>query len=376
MIKIGKNYLLNDKIEKTLELNPNTFYISNILDTNNMFNDNIIYLPCILEDEYFQNHLSDYHRRSHFKSVSEKFKANLVSLSEMKMSINNVDKFVDPKLLMDFYNETFEAYKFILESNEIPKDYEYLKYAFIIAEYISTQSLLYNKKKVVINYNPFTQFGRFGLRNESFNILSLEKSKRYLLTPPSDEFEICEFDFNAFEIRVLLAVCGVKQPEGDLYDVLHHQSNFQYQKNQSRADFKKDLIVSIYSQKEYKTVLRPILEYGNMYKKYPIINDHVINVFGKKMKTDRYHLLSRILQSTAAYIFYKQIYTLMKYIHDNNLTSKLSFCIHDAISILLHKDEKSLKDTFKNILENIEIDEYKSTFPTKVKTGKNYGYMS
>lgn len=264
--------------------------------------------------------------------------------------------------------------KYLFENCSFRSDYHYLKNMFLISEYVSQHHLFFNGKKIKIFFNPFTSFGRFGLKenSNSFNILSLHKEKRVFLQPESNDFIFCEFDYNAFEIRTLLAVLKLSQPSGDLYDILHATSDFK-----SRIDFKKDLITKMYSGKENETILSRFLQERNFYKKYKIQNGFVENIFGKKMESDSFHLLSRVLQSSAAYIFSQQIINLINFITTMNLESKVSFCLHDSVCVSLHKSELKYIDIFKSILEDVYIRElnYNSIFPCKTKIGKNYGEL-
>lgn len=348
-------------------------FITNDYFTQYMHLPNILYIQCILQDEIMLNHLGKYEQLFNLKNSIQKFKSQLICLNELKISINNYDKFIPKQIVDDYVNENFQAFRYIYETFEMPRDYDNLKDAYICSQYIAGNILKYNGRSVRVRYAPFTPFGRYGLKNESFNILSLDKSLRINLLPESNEFDFYEFDFNAFEIRTLLTILKIKQPSEDLYDLLHRSCP----DGTSRQQFKKDLIVSLYSAKEMQSVLRPILISGKFYERYPIINEHVVNIFGKRMRTDRYHLLSRVLQSSAAYILFMQMMKVIKFITENNLKSKLSFSVHDSICISVHHDEKHFLNDFKNIITNVEIQciNYKDIMPVKIKTGKNYGKL-
>ena len=68
-----------------------------------------------------------------------------------------------------------------------------------------------------IIYNPWgTVTGRLSTKPDSFPILTLNRQLRSVIKPNNDLF--VEFDYNAAEVRVLLALLGEDQPEGDLHD--------------------------------------------------------------------------------------------------------------------------------------------------------------
>ena len=368
-IKIGETHFY----ENNEQFNDDDLFITNQYHDEYFNKSNIIYIPCILQDEMIKNHLKNYEFLYRYTDAVAKFKHHLNSLSECKLSISVFNKFISKDIINDFLIENFESYRFIHENTLPPLDYEYLVYAYKCAEYMSKHFLKYNGRLVRVAYSPFMPFGRYGLKNESFNILSLDKSLRHNLVPANEGYKFLEFDFNAFEIRTLLAVSKIKQPEGDLYDLLHKSLN----DNSTRDQFKKNLIVSLYSGKERETVLKPILDSRQFYKRYPIIDGNVVNIFGKKMQTDSYHLLSRVLQSSAAYILFKQMHSLISFIKEKSLKSRLAFCIHDSVCLEIHESELNYINDFKNIITNVSIEHlnYKEVFPVKTKIGENYGNL-
>jgi hypothetical protein len=287
-----------------------------------------------------------------------------------KIKNDDILSFIDLNDAKEYYKEVKNAIIYIIESNEIPKDYDHLKYAYICSELVSQNNIKYENNFVKIKYNPFTNYGRYGTHANSFNILSLKKDKRHNLVA-DDDYTLFEYDYNAFEIRALFAILGINQPEEDLYKKMHDLSG----DTRERDEFKWSLLSSLYSQNEEKTILYKVLVAKDFYKKYPIVDGYVENIFGKKMDTDRYHLISRILQSTSAYIMFAQMYKIALLLCNHK--SKILFSIHDSMCVKIHKDEMHLVKDIENIFSNIEIHNlnYRSKFPCKVKYGKNYGDM-
>lgn len=318
--------------------------------------------------------LEKFNKYNEYTKHKKKLIGSLTTLSELKIKKIDYLKFINPDILKKYASVYTEAILYMLHTFEQPEDYIYLKYAYIISEYIKTNMLLYDDKCIKIQYNPFTQFGRFGLLANSFNILSFKKEDRIKLKPISNDYIFVEFDYNAFEIRTLFALLKIKQPIDDLYEVLY---NTHKNSSLSRMQFKKMILQSLYSQHEETSILGSLLQKKNFYNLYPIINGKVKNIFGKLMDTDSFHLLSRILQSSAAYILYTQIFNVIRYINENNLKSVVSFCIHDSICLSLHKTEITHLQNIKDIIQKVNIPElnYISDFPVSIKTGTNYGEM-
>ena len=371
-IMIGNRYIFDQRIYDSLPVVENNIYISVYFEKAFLFREDILYLPCLLRSYNYQLHLSDYYNLMNFKISYETFKSQLRTLYACKIPASMFLEFIDESVILNFCKEYTEAILHLYSKYKTVEDYEYLAKAFIVSEYISFQKLKYDKDIVKISFNPFTEYGRYGLNANSFNILSLARDKRHNLVADKD-FKFYEFDFNAFEIRVLFALININQPAGDLYEVLHNMSD----DFRARPQFKQFLISSIYSKNEHKTVLFKFLKAKGFYQRYKLVNNKVTNIFGKTMESDDYHLMSRVLQSSAAYILYQQMYKVICYLESNKCKSKVSFCIHDSICLSIHKDEIHILNDIKNEISSVTIKElnYTSNFDVKIKSGENYGDM-
>lgn len=369
---IGNKYISDLGISDSLDVREGVVYLSMYFERAFLTREDIIYLPCLIRSYSYHMYIKDYPNYTNFKILHEKFKAQLRALQACKFPPANYMDFLNTEIIEEFYSEYKQVCLYLYDKHKDVPDYEHLAKAFVVSEYIQGNYLIYDNSLVKVSFNPFTDYGRYGLNANSFNILSLARDKRHKLVAPKD-FEFFEFDFNAFEVRVLLAILKINQPKGDLYEVLHNMSDDFRQRDQ----FKQFLIASLYSKNEHKTVLFKFLTSRNFYQKYPLVNNTVTNIFGKTMDSDEYHLLSRVLQSTAAYILYQQLYELIVYLKVNGLKSKLSFCIHDSVCLTVHKDEGHLVKEMADIIAHVKIDklDYASVFQMKTKRGENYGEM-
>jgi hypothetical protein len=372
-IKIGNKYFHNNIISDDLPPLENEKYISIYFEKSFLLRNDIVYLPCIIQGYDYTTKLGDYHNILLYKTVTQKFKNNIKSLYICKIKNQDILSFIDINDAKEYYKEVKSAIDYVVENNPLPKDYEYIKCAYVLSELIALNKIKYEEKYVNIKYNPFTNYGRFGTHPDSFNILSLKKDKRKYLTAEQD-YTLFEFDYNAFEVRTLFAILGINQPEEDLYKKLHDASG----DTRSRDEFKSSLLSCLFSQNESKTILHKVLQAKDFYGKYPIINGYVENIFGKKMDSDQYHLMSRILQSTSAYIMFAQMLKIALFLCLYKYKSKILFSIHDAVCIAIHKDETEIVELIKEIFTDVQIKSinYKSTFQCKIKCGKNYGEMS
>ena len=96
-----------------------------------------------------------------------------------------------------------------------PKDYEILHKAHVVSETISRQKINYKGQPKRIIYNIFgSATGRFTTHRSSVPILTMKKEDRSNLLPQNDAF--VELDYNAAEVRTLLALSKKEQPKEDL----------------------------------------------------------------------------------------------------------------------------------------------------------------
>lgn len=372
-LKIGNKYVYDNSVHNELERKDGVIYVSLYFERSFLFRNDILYLNCILKNRNIEDFIENSHLLFLFKTKSTNFKNKLKSILLCNIKRSDFFSFLEIDDVISYYEIYNTVVHFILKTIEIPKDYRYLKYAYICSELISENTLKFENNSVKIRYNPFTRFGRYSTHPDSFNILSLKKDKRSLIQY-SENYTYFEFDYNAFEIRTLFALLSINQPYEDLYEKLHKLCK----DNLDRDHFKNDLISKLYSKNEDKTSLYKLLIDKKFYQKYQIINGKVENIFGKIMDCDTFHLLSRVLQSSSACILFSQMYKLFQYLISNKLKSKILFSIHDSICLAIHDKEIGIIKDIKNILEDVEISEinYKSKFLCKVKYGKSLGEMT
>lgn len=372
-LKVGDDYYYNNELCKSIPIEQDNLYLTNDYDLNYFSNDNIIYLTCFHQNKSFFSLLENYPRKHILNELKNKIISQYRSILTINVSLDKAHLFVPPALQNDFNEELILGIEYAFRNTPWPPDYRYLRYALGAAKCISKSTMRHNNKIVQVHFNPFTPYGRFGLKNKSYNILSDSKESRNKLSPISDDFIFVEFDYNAYEIRTLLALCNIKQPDEDLYNVLHTKHG----DNLTRSEFKQHLISSLYANKPEKTPLETFIKKRFLKERFPIKNETLTNPFGKTMECDEYHYYSRLLQSTAAYILFHQIFKLNSFFSLFNKKSFISFCIHDSICISLHRDEIELLSVIKQILSEVEIDSinYKSNFVIKTKIGNTYAEL-
>ena len=216
----------------------------------------------------------------------------------------------------------------------------------------------------VCDYNPWgTITGRLSTNPNSLPILTMNKEFRACIKPKNDY--LVELDFNAAELRTLLALTGAEQPKNDIHDWNVKNVFGGYL---TREEAKVKTFAWLYSNKENKDL-------GDLYNK-----DLVRNKYwdGSRIKTDygrvienvdEHHALNYIVQSTTIDMVHEQAYKVYELLKGTK--SHIAFLIHDAVYIDLAGEDRNellnLLDTFRKTRYNL--------FKVNVSAGRNLGEM-
>ena len=218
--------------------------------------------------------------------------------------------------------------------------------------------------KHVCDYNPWgTVTGRLATTPSSFPILTMNKEFRGCIAPHNDW--LLELDFNAAELRTLLALSGEEQPENDIHD--WNVKNI-FDGNLTREEAKVQTFAWLYSSKENKDLER-------LYNKDLVRNKYwdgckIETDYGRIIENvDEHHALNYIVQSTTIDMVHEQAYKVYELLKGRK--SHIAFLIHDAVYIDLAEEDRyeilNLLDTFKKTRYNM--------FKVNVSAGKNLGEM-
>jgi hypothetical protein len=221
-----------------------------------------------------------------------------------------------------------------------------------------------------VNYNVFgTVTGRLTTKKDSFPILTMDKAYRDILSPNNDFF--LELDFNAAELRCLLALNGQPQPDGDIHEWHREKINNIYSENLTREEIKVKMFSWLYGG-ESATLGMPEIE--NFYNKVGTVEkywdgQYVNNPFGRKIECDRFRALNFIIQSTTSDIFLRKAIKIK-----NALKGKKSYImglIHDSMVIDFSGEDREILKSLIDEFSNTEFGKFK----VNVKAGKSYGSL-
>ena len=216
----------------------------------------------------------------------------------------------------------------------------------------------------VCDYNPWgTVTGRLAANPKSFPILTMGKEFRSCVKPNNDW--LLELDFNAAELRVLLALAGQEQPENDIHD--WNVKNV-FGSSLTRDEAKVKTFAWLYSSNENKDLER-------LYTKDLVRNKYwdgfkIKTDYGRIMENvDEHHALNYIVQSTTIDMVHEQAYKVYELLKGRK--SHIAFLIHDAVYIDLAEEDRY---EILNVLDTFKKTRY-DMFKVNVSAGRNLGEM-
>jgi hypothetical protein len=219
--------------------------------------------------------------------------------------------------------------------------------------------------KRVCDYNPWgTVTGRLATSSNSFPILTMNKEFRACVKPKNDWF--VEFDFNAAELRTLIALTGEEQPQIDIHE--WNRKNI-YRNIGSREDAKKRIFAWMYNPKSEDFLSNRAYDKETVKNKY-WDGSRIETDYGRAIENvDEHHALNYIVQSTTIDMVHEQAYKVYELLKGKK--SHISFLIHDAVYIDLADEDRN---ELLNLLDTFRKTRY-DMFKVNVSAGKNLGEM-
>lgn len=323
--------------------------------------------------------------RPRWEKVSGKMEAFLRSFSEAKISLldNCLYDMIPEQFLLEYFDAQCRIVDHIFENYERPHDYEHrlalhkmlchishlpitLDKAPLRGLIANTQARQFSQKMSEwgnIEFNQFgTKTGRLTGTKTSFPILTMNKEFRSVLKPQNHFF--VEFDYNAAEPRVFLALAGWEQPEGDL-----HQWNADkiFKGEKTRTEAKKEFLAWFYNPSDDR-------EFGVFYNRKDVLDKfwdgcYIRNPFGRKLEADHHHALNYIIQSTTTDLVQRQAVKIFDMLKDKK--SNVAFTMHDSIVVDLHVDDKEMIHKIAHAFGNTRF----GIFKVGVAAGQNFGNL-
>ena len=326
--------------------------------------------------------------RDDWDECSEKMRAFYRSfmLGQVNLDENCFFGLVPVRFLVKYCELRTKITKHVLVAYEKPKNYDYLlKMTKLLTnighnklniDLSGLNSMMHREKTrnfrekaqslpKYVRYNLFgTKTGRLTTKRSSFPIMTMNKEFRSVVKPTNSYF--LELDFNAAEIRTLLALAGAKQPLEDIHAWNLAQGMGEAVK--TREDAKKAFFSWLYDEKKRNEKLEQI------YKRGDVINDHfkggqVTTPFGNTMPADRHHSLSYLIQGTTAEMVLRQAIKIDEFLKEYK--SFISFTVHDSIIVDISKDETNLVPKLIGLFADTEL----GLFKVNASFGSDFGNL-
>lgn len=244
-------------------------------------------------------------------------------------------------------------------------DYDILHKIHVLTTNIACQEIQFGTKTGRVIYNIFgSATGRLTTKRGSVPVLTLKKEQRSLLKPRNDAF--VELDLNAAEIRMLMALSGKEQPEGDIHKHLQQEIFGGWGK---RSEFKERLFAWLYNPNSVDTVFDDYFS-RETFRDFFAVEDEVLTTpFGRRLSVDERKAQNYLLQSTTSDQVLENAYKIQKLIKDTKTT--IAFTLHDSIILDMAQEDAIMLREIKNQFESTRWGQFTST----CKIGTNFGAL-
>ena len=354
--------------------------------SDHLYGMDIDYASLLVEGESIDSVCPEF-LRERWSSVSNLMKSHFKSFIAAKIDLNDVCFYdaVPQKHLLHYFDTKNEITKWIFDNYEKPQHYSLLKNAqaaikelkrhpinlnsFALyctaAEDLKAKHLYgqFGETTPYIDYNLFgTVTGRLTTRKDSFPILNLKGELKNHVYPNNDVF--LELDFNASEIRTMLALQEYEQPEEDIHE-WNIKNIFDGQIDREKAKTK--LFAWLYNE-DSQSIESDFYDREILKQKF-YIDGHIETPFGRTIPCPVRKALNYLLQSTSSDNTLDRFCKLSNFLRATK--SHVAFVVHDSVVIDLHRDDRRLIPQLKEMFENTRLGKFK----VNCSLGKNLGQM-
>ena len=328
-----------------------------------------------------------------WEKVKQKHLALLKSFEIGKVNYNDYCFYdlVPESFVMEFFEVKSEITEHVLKTNENQGTMiSWLELSELV-DGISKNKLILNTsgldeslhqlrtrkfKEKLQRTNPYVQYNVFGTitgrlttKKDSFPILTMDKNYRKIIQPKNDWF--IELDFNAAELRCLLALNGVDQPEMDIHEWNGKILNKLSDHVMDRDEIKRKIFSWLYGPPNVSLGIPEIERYYSkkeVKRKY-WTGTEIVNPFGRRIKADEFHALNAIIQSTTSDTFLRRAIAVNKML--KNRKSFTMGLIHDSMVIDFDRNDKDLLEDLIKEFGNTDLGKFK----VNASLGTNFGNM-
>ena len=244
-------------------------------------------------------------------------------------------------------------------------DYDILHKAHVLTTNIAQQNIQFGTKTGRVLYNIFgSATGRLTTKRGSVPVLTLKKEQRDLLKPQNDAF--VELDLNAAEIRMLMALSGREQPQGDIHEHLQQELSLT---NIKRSELKERLFAWLYNPNSDDTTFDRFFSRETFRDFFAAEDELLTTPFGRRLAVDERKAQNYLLQSTTSDQVLENAYKIQKMLQGKKST--IAFTLHDSIILDMSQKDAIILKEIKAQFEKTRWGNFAST----CKIGKTFGSL-
>ncbi len=353
----------------------NAFLFDDVATTANQYTLAWKHSP-LLEDENFhylflsvkEEDLSPYCQDPEvFLSYSKKMHAHQKAAISAKVSLQDQCFFdlLPEHQLVKWFQIKQQALENLYKATKKEEDYEILHKIHVLTSNIARQTVQFGNKKGRVIYNIFgSATGRLTTKRNSIPVLTLKKEQRQLLRPQNDAF--VELDLNAAEVRMLMALSGKEQPQGDIHEWIVKNV---FQNNIERSQAKIELFAWLYNPSNSKSRFDQIFS-RTIFRDFYFFEDRVLTTpFGRKLVVEERKAQNYLLQSATSDQVLENAYKIQKMLKGKKST--IAFTLHDSIILDMCQEDVIMLRDIKSQFEKTRWGNFTST----CKVGKTFSNL-
>lgn len=326
--------------------------------------ENFEYLYLYLKDDDLSTYCQD---TELFLAYKKKMEAHQKAALSAKVSLEEECFFdlLPEHQLTKWFNIRQSALENLYKVIKKQKDYDILHKAHVLTTNIARQDIKFGTKIGRVLYNIFgSATGRLTTKKGSVPVLTLKKEQRELLKPQNDAF--VEFDLNAAEIRMLMALSGHQQPHGDIHEHLQEKI---FGTSVNRSQFKERLFAWLYNPTSDDTAFDQFFS-RETFRDFFAPDDQILTTpFGRKLFVEKRKAQNYLLQSTTSDQVVENAYKIQKMLE--NKKSTIAFTLHDSIILDMKQEDAIILRDIKKQFEQTRWGNFAST----CKIGKDFANL-
>ena len=354
--------------------------------SDHLYNMDIDYAQLLVAGKPLSTVCPD-HLTQRWEDATNLLKSHYKAINTAQIDVSGVCFYdlVPKKHLRHYFDTKNEITKWVFENVEKPPHYNLLKRMQAAVKELKTHPVNLNSFAVYVSgaddmkakhlYDQFgdstpyvdydifgTVTGRLTTKKNSFPILNLKKELKNHVRPNNDAF--LELDFNAAEVRTMLALQDHEQPEEDI-----HEWNIKniFKQESSREEAKTKLFAWLYNP-DSETIQSDFYDRESLLEKY-FDGEQIKTPFGRTITCPIRKALNYLLQSSSSDNTLDRFCKISNFLRSTR--SHVAFVVHDSVVIDLHKDDRRLIPELSDMFGDTKLGRFK----VNCSLGKNLGDM-